>query len=93
MKRILVFTAMAVAMASQVVGAVELKIGAGAAPAENVLKPAKEGFEQATGNKLTIFDTGPKQAFIDLERGTVEAAAAGLSYDDWVALLKKEGVT
>ncbi|GAM08649.1 phosphate-binding protein PstS [Geobacter sp. OR-1] len=71
----------------------ELKIGAGAAPTENVLKPSKSAFEKATGINLTILASGPKQAFIDLDRGSVDAAAAGLSMDDWLALLKKEGVT
>jgi phosphate transport system substrate-binding protein len=70
----------------------QLKIGAGAAPTENVLKPAEAAFEKATGIDLSILASGPKQAFIDLERGAVDAAAAGLSYDDWLALLKKEGV-
>jgi len=70
----------------------ELKIGAGAAPTENVLKPIETAFEKSSGLNLTIIANGPKQAFIDLERGGVDAAAAGLSFDDWLALLKKEGV-
>ena len=70
-----------------------LKIGAGAAPSENVLKPIETAFEKAVGLDLSITSSGPKQAFIDLERGTADAAAAGLSFDDWMALLKKEGVT
>lgn len=70
-----------------------LKIGAGAAPAENVLKPIESAFEKAAGMDLSITSSGPKQAFIDLERGTVDAAAAGLTFEDWMALLKKEGVT
>lgn len=70
----------------------ELRIGAGAAPTENILKPAKAPFEKATGITLGIFASGPKNAFVDLEKGTVDAAAAGLSFDDWMALLKKEGV-
>lgn len=69
-----------------------VKIGAGAAPTENVLKPAESAFEKATGLDLSITASGPKQAFMDLDRGTVDAAAAGLSFDDWMALLKKEGV-
>lgn len=69
-----------------------VKIGAGAAPTENVLKPAEAAFEKATGLDLSITASGPKQAFIDLERGSVDAAAAGLSFDDWIALLKKEGI-
>ncbi|MFA7404253.1 MAG: substrate-binding domain-containing protein [Pelobacteraceae bacterium] len=69
-----------------------LKIGAGAAPTENVLKPVKAAFEKASGLDLAIISNGPKQAFVDLERGSVDVAAAGLSFDDWMALLKKEGV-
>lgn len=69
-----------------------LKIGAGAAPTENVLKPIKAPFEKATGLDLSIVASGPKQAFVDLDRGSVDAAAAGLSMDDWLALLKKENV-
>jgi len=71
----------------------EVRVGAGAAPVENILKPIKIPFEKATALTLGIFASGPKAAFLDLERGTVDAAAAGLSYDDWLALLKKEGVT
>jgi phosphate transport system substrate-binding protein len=74
------------------VAAEELKIGAGAAPSENILKPIKAGFEKATGITLSIISTGPKAALLDLvEKGSVNAAAAGLSLEDWLALMKKEG--
>jgi phosphate transport system substrate-binding protein len=70
----------------------ELKIGAGAAPSENVLKPVKPGFEKATGITLSIISTGPKAALVDLtENGSVNAAAAGLTMEDWLAMMKKEG--
>ncbi len=71
----------------------ELKIGAGAAPTENILKPLKSAFEKSSGLSLNVLSNGPKQAFIELEKGTVDAAAAGLSIDDWWILLQKEGVT
>lgn len=70
----------------------ELRIGAGAAPTENILKPVKAGFEKNSGLTLNTISNGPKQAFIDLDKGVVDAASAGLSIDDWWALLKKEGV-
>lgn len=73
------------------VAAEEIKIGAGAAPTENVLKPVKQPFEKATGVTLNIISSGPKLALEDLQRGTVDAAAAGLSFDDWMGLMKKEG--
>lgn len=70
----------------------EVKVGAGAAPTENILKPIKEHFEKATGIKLQIIASGPKIALQDLEKGTIDAAAAGLSFDEWIDLMKKEGV-
>lgn len=73
------------------VPAAEIKIGAGAAPTENVLKPVKDAFEKATGIKLAIISSGPKIALQDLEKGNVDAASAGLTLDDWLALMKKEG--
>jgi phosphate transport system substrate-binding protein len=69
----------------------EIKIGAGAAPVENVLKPIAAPFEKATGIRLAILANGPKNALLDLDRGSVDAAAAGLSFTDWMALMKKEG--
>lgn len=72
--------------------ALNLKIGAGAAPTENILKPVKSAFEKATDISLSIVDSGPKTALLDLDRGAVDAAAAGLNFNDWMALMKKEGV-
>ncbi len=91
MKRLVVLT-FVVAM-SFVVNAYaqELKIGAGAAPTENVLKPIKEPFEKATGIKLQIISSGPKVALEDLQKDAVHGAAAGLSFEDWMVLMKKEG--
>lgn len=78
--------------ASNLALAADLKIGAGAAPTENVLKPVKSAFEKASGINLSVVDTGPKTALLDLDRGAVDAAAAGLNFNDWMALMKKEGV-
>lgn len=75
-----------------VVFADELKIGAGAAPTENILKPIKSAFEKNAGLTLNVLANGPKQAFIELEKGALDAAAAGLALDDWWTLLQKEGV-
>lgn len=92
MKRVATLCTLLCLLMSTVALADVLKIGAGAAPTENVLKPIELAFEKASGLDLSITSSGPKQAFIDLNRGTVDAAAAGLSLDDWMALLKKEGV-
>jgi phosphate transport system substrate-binding protein len=69
----------------------DLKIGAGAAPTENILKPIRDAFEKATGIKLYITSSGPKNAFSDLQKGELDAAAAGLTYEDWLKLMQKEG--
>jgi len=69
----------------------ELRIGAGAAPTENVLKPIKSAFEKASGISLAVISNGPKQAFLDLDKGSFDAAAAGLSYEEWQSMMKKEG--
>lgn len=79
-------------LSSHLASAADLKIGAGAAPAENVLKPVKAAFEASSGINLAVVDSGPKNALLDLDKGLVEAAAAGLSLNDWMALMKKEGV-
>lgn len=68
----------------------ELKIGAGAAPTENILKPIRDPFAKATGIKLNIIASGPKNAMLDLERGDLDAAAAGLTMAAWLDLMKKE---
>lgn len=69
-----------------------IKVGAGAgAPTENILKPIKEPFEKATGIQLNILSAGVKAAMVDLEAGTIDAAAAGLAYQDWLSFMKKEG--
>jgi len=70
----------------------EVRIGSGAAATENILKPIKASFEKASGLTLGIFASGPKNAFIDLEKGTLDGAAVGLTHEDYMAMLKKEGV-
>ena len=69
-----------------------LYVAGGAAPVENILKPIKLPFEEKTGIKLIIIPSGPVNAFKALESGEVEAAAAGLTFDQWVDLLKKNNI-
>lgn len=69
----------------------EVKIGAGAAPTENIFNKIKEPFQKATGITLTIVDTGPSQALKDLDSGAVEAASGGLTFGDWMDMMAKEG--
>lgn len=91
--RTLVLVVSLIFTGSLISAAEELKIGAGAAPTENILKPIRNAFEKSSNLTLNILSNGPKQAFIELEKGTLDAAAAGLSINDWWALLQKEGVS
>jgi phosphate transport system substrate-binding protein len=70
----------------------ELKIGAGDAAAENILKPVKEAFERAANVQLIVIESGAKVAFADLKRAGVDAAAGGISYPAWLELMKREGI-
>jgi phosphate transport system substrate-binding protein len=69
----------------------ELKIGAGAAPAEDILKPLLSAFEKSTKIPLIVVDSGPKIALTDLKRANLDAAAAGISFEGWLKLMAKEG--
>ncbi|MBI5140673.1 MAG: substrate-binding domain-containing protein [Nitrospirae bacterium] len=70
----------------------EIRVGAGAAPSSAVLKPVKEHFESATGIKLVHLEQGPKLALQGVIKGELDVAGAGVSFDEWIALMKKEGV-
>lgn len=70
----------------------EVKVGAGAAPSNSILKPVKEHFEKATGIKLTILEVGPKIALPDLLKGVYDVVAAGVPIDEWISMMKKEGI-
>ena len=69
----------------------EIKVGAGAAPANGIFKPIGEHFEKATGIKLTLLEQGPKIAMQEVMKGTIDAASSGLTVDEWVAMMKKKG--
>jgi phosphate transport system substrate-binding protein len=69
----------------------EVKVGAGAAATENIFNKISEPMEKANGVKLTVISSGPVQALKDLDTGAVEAAAGGLTFPDWMAMMEKEG--
>ncbi len=72
-------------------GAEEIKVGGGSAPIENVFKKVKEPFEKAAGMQLILTSEGPDQAFINVEKGAIDVAAAGLSFESWLDLMKQKG--
>jgi phosphate transport system substrate-binding protein len=69
----------------------EVKIGTGAAATENIFNKIKDPMEKANGVKLNVISGGPVQALKDLDAGTVEAAVAGMTFPDWMAMMEKEG--
>lgn len=69
----------------------EVKVGAGAAPTENIFDKIKGPMEKAIGLKLTVISGGPSQALKDLDKGTIDAATGGLTFPDWMAMMDKEG--
>ncbi len=69
----------------------EVKVGAGAAPVENVFNKIKEPMAKDIGVNLTIISNGPSQALKDLDAGSVDAAAAGMTFADWMAMMTKAG--
>ena len=71
--------------------AAEVKVGAGAAPTENVFSKIKDPMEKAVGVTLVLVSNGPSQALKDLDAGSIDAAAGGLTFQDWMAMMDKEG--
>jgi len=85
------FVFLTVAMSAGVFAG-EIKVGAGQAPTQNILLPIKEHFQKATGIKLVIVTGSPKTALVILEKGFVEAALGGLSFEDWMQYMKEERI-
>ncbi len=69
----------------------EIKVAGGGGPVDNILKPVKEHFEEATGIKLNIIPSGAVIAFKELGKGSIDASSAGFSFEDLISTLKKEG--
>jgi len=91
-KLISTFIAVTVLMLSSIpCVAEEIKIGAGAAPTENIFKKIQAPMEKAIGVKLVLISNGPSEALKELDKGAVEAASGGLTFPDWMAMMDKEG--
>jgi len=69
----------------------EIKVGAGAAPTENVFKKIKEPFEKASGIQLVLISNGPVEALKDLDKGLLDVASGGVTFPDWMAMMEKAG--
>jgi phosphate transport system substrate-binding protein len=69
----------------------EIKVGAGAAPTENIFNKIKGPFEKATGMKLTLISNGPEVALKDLDKGLLDVATGGVAFPDWMEMMEKGG--
>ena len=69
----------------------EIKISAGGAPADSIIKPITTPFEKATGDKINLIFGGATISFKVLDRGESEVMFAGSNFEELLAALKKEG--
>ena len=69
----------------------EVKVGAGAAPTENVFNKIKAPLEKATGINLVLISNGPEEALKDLDKGLLDAASGGVTFPDWMEMMEKGG--
>jgi len=69
----------------------EVKIGAGAAPTENVFKKIMGPMETSIGLKVVLVSNGPSEALKDLDKGLLDAATGGVTFQDWMSMMDKEG--
>lgn len=78
---------------SPLLAADNLKIGSAAgAPVENIFKPIQAAFEKKSGIALQVDPAGAQAALSSLLKGDAEAATAGVSFEEWLALMKKDGI-
>lgn len=68
-----------------------VKIAAGAAPIENVLKPVKEAFEKKFGVKLEIMKGTPRTTLEMLDQGRAEMAIVAFEFNEWMNTSEKMG--
>ena len=68
-----------------------VKIGAGASATEDIFKKMIEPMEKSIGVKLVIVSDGPSAALRSLDNDLVMAAVGGLSFQDWMVMMEKEG--
>lgn len=70
----------------------ELKLAIGITPAQNIFNRIQAPFEKATGLKLVFTDARSPAAWALLDEGKVEAASAGLTWEDWKKSIAAKGL-
>jgi phosphate transport system substrate-binding protein len=78
-------------LGNPLVFAEEVKIGAGAAASEDIFKKMIEPMEKSIDIKLVVVNDGPSAALRSLDNDLVMSAVGGLSFQDWMTMMEKEG--
>ncbi len=68
----------------------EIRLSAGGAPVDSIVKPVTPAFEKATGDRISLIFGGATISFKTMDRGGADVALAGTAFDDLIASLKKE---
>jgi len=94
MKRMIIAIAALVSLFSVSIAAraEEILLSTGSGPLDSVINPVKAAFEKESGVKIHILFGSASLAFKQLYKGVSEIAVVGTSFDDILALMKKEGV-
>jgi phosphate transport system substrate-binding protein len=82
---------LAAALAAPAVAA-EIKVGGGGAAMSTVFTPVAEQFEKATGIHLVPLQSTPKDGFVAMLKGEVQAAAAAVPIESMIKGAEADGV-
>lgn len=78
-------------LGTPLVFAEEVKIGVGGSATEDIFYKIMEPMEKSIGVKLLLVLDGPSAALRSLDNDLVMAAVGGLSFQDWMTMMGKEG--
>ena len=70
----------------------ELKVGGGGAAISGIFNPVKPHFEKATGINLIVLQSSPKDGFVDMVNGKLDAAVAAVPLESMIGGAQKDGV-
>lgn len=95
MKKIIVALGImaAITAATSIVHAESITLVGGSTSIASVIGPVKAPFEKATGITLNATALGSKMALQKLDAGEAEVATAGHTFDELMAVIKKDKVT
>lgn len=91
MTKIIIYTFLFV-LSTPALAADPIRIAAGAAPIENVLKPIKGDFEKGS-SKLEIIKGTPRTVLELLDQGKADAAIIAFDFNEWMKASEKMGYT